>query len=478
MNYLSVPNSDLKLVDGTVVMLYRLPGLKWVLHNGWYNYNGKQYRGWYFSSIPSQTILPVSNEDLRMITVVADDTELTPPCPPGPPFPPGPYPGPPSPIFPPVPPDPDIPRPAFFSKDLEKQLLSAFITVSNPTKLDELDTSRIPSGKIVRVNSEDKYYIWSQDNETWSELEFATGEAIEEAIEEALNPVVESLEQTRIELDTVRESVGEVKRAVDDVEEDLATLQSEFDAVTSDLEHRADILDQKTDALQESIEFVQAKLTDYEVKTVVVEGDGTFIADAVLDPISGVLTLTRGTPAGGAMHFLGISSTPITDGGREHPKINGIEKDTSELFPGDVVLYSPDGDTNYLEFVWCLDETGTGHWSQIGDEASYVPKTRRVEAGDGLSGGGSLENDIILSHGPTGTGESTTLNIDGEGIQYVSGVEVDQFGHVQGLVSKSVSKEELLETLGYKETTLTFVSNGNSVQLTVLAKRPQGNGGV
>ena len=69
LNYLKVPDSNVKLTDGSVVMLSRFPGTKWVVHNGWYNYAGRRYMGWYFCSIPAQTIIPANSQDLTMITV-------------------------------------------------------------------------------------------------------------------------------------------------------------------------------------------------------------------------------------------------------------------------------------------------------------------------------------------------------------------------------------------------------------------------
>ena len=95
VNYLKVPDSNIKLTDGSVVMLARFPGTKWVVHYGWYNYSGRNAMGWYFSSIPAETIIPVSNSDLQLIVLVdqgqtsdvpqsiGDPSPMI-PCPPGP----------------------------------------------------------------------------------------------------------------------------------------------------------------------------------------------------------------------------------------------------------------------------------------------------------------------------------------------------------------------------------------------------------
>lgn len=263
---------------------------------------------------------------------------------------------------------------------------------------------------------------------------------------------------------------------------------------------------------------LDAYLSPWHVKSVDIQGEGTFVASVAFDDATGKLTFTKGTPPAlakgvdienapvqlgfgesvklvkgtavsdntirddtvvytlpelpdqidtveilnndgtitvrttyasgevressitlqlaGALHFLGTSTTPVTDGGREHPKINNREMDTEQLHVGDVVRYSPAGDNNYIEFMWVEDDEGTGRWSSIGDESSYTPKTRRVDAGEGLSGGGALTEDVTLSHGQTGTGEDHTYN-DGElsenNFKVPTGVEVDAFGHVKGV---------------------------------------------
>ena len=64
----------------------------------------------------------------------------------------------------------------------------------------------------------------------------------------------------------------------------------------------------------------------------------------------------------GAMHFRGVSTTAITDGGTEHPTIDGTE--FIGAVAGDVVLY------NQQEYVWVGDK-----WELLGDEGSYVLKT-------------------------------------------------------------------------------------------------------
>lgn len=188
MNYLPVPDSNLKLYEGSIVELERFTDVKWILHNGWYTYNDTTYMGWYFESIPAQTQLPVSPDDLRGITLISGKSDDA--CPdnaiphchhhdvPG---------G----LFPPVPPKPEPEKPAFFSKKLKIQLEEAFITVPSIAKRDELVAEQsIPDGKIVRVNNvegEPKYYIWDGYNEHWNDFELTTKEDVDAVVAQAIS---------------------------------------------------------------------------------------------------------------------------------------------------------------------------------------------------------------------------------------------------------------------------------------------------
>ena len=86
--YVIIPGTGQKVYEGSVVMLYRLPNLRWILHYGYYSHNAKKQQGWYFSSIPSDTTMPVFNEDLVAMKVIDGQPGPMPPAPPVPPFPP------------------------------------------------------------------------------------------------------------------------------------------------------------------------------------------------------------------------------------------------------------------------------------------------------------------------------------------------------------------------------------------------------
>lgn len=160
--YIIIPGTQQRIYEGTVVMLQRLPNLKWIVHYGYYTYNGKTQKGWYFSSIPSDTTMPVFNEDLCGI-IILDGSQPAPPIPPIPPpgpFPPGPY--------------PPAPVPIPFTPKDKAQLDSAMLTVDDLAARDRLGRKHLQDGKIVRVNDSDgqgnpEYYSWDAATSKWVE---------------------------------------------------------------------------------------------------------------------------------------------------------------------------------------------------------------------------------------------------------------------------------------------------------------------
>ena len=116
------------------------------------------------------------------------------------------------------------------------------------------------------------------------------------------------------------------------------------------------------------------------------------------------------------MHFLGSTSTAVSDGGSEVPTIGGK---TVTPAAGDIVLW---GNQEYIY-------NSTGTWEVFGNEGSYAIKTQKIEAGEGLTGGGDLSDDRVISHAvPTGAG--TSNNKTATAGTFISGLTFDKFGHV------------------------------------------------
>lgn len=150
-----VTDTGVIIYDGSVVILSQYPNVKWLIKNGWYTYKGKQYNGWYFSSIPANDTMPVDTSDLSGITLVSGPNC----CPP----PPG-----------PVPPGPG-PSEERFTHELRIQLERAWITVDTIEQRDRLNIRLVPDGKVVKVNDvggQVKYYSYDQSTSTWVEEVF------------------------------------------------------------------------------------------------------------------------------------------------------------------------------------------------------------------------------------------------------------------------------------------------------------------
>ena len=94
-------------------------------------------------------------------------------------------------------------------------------------------------------------------------------------------------------------------------------------------------------------------------------------------PTSGAVYSAIAAAVTSALHYRGMSSTALTDGGTETAIIGGVA-----LVPqsGDVVIY------NGFEFLW-----ENSVWNKLGDDSSYALKTITV-SGDGtyITGGGDL----------------------------------------------------------------------------------------
>lgn len=255
MSKLVVPGTGLTLTDGTIVMLARYPGTKWIVHSGWYTYMGQQYQGWYFCSIPAQTVLPVNEEDLRLLTVISGSCDSscpsggyppTPgcpvdPCPPGrPPFPPG--------------------RPPLLPHHIMHEIDQAWISVETIAQRNQLNKRLIPNGKVVRVNNVSgvaKYYIWNQVIEEWQEETFGIDTSRFLTSEAADAKYV-----TRSEVvDEVRSQITEadIPKLVKDEVENSEELKSVVDDIANEIV--PNIVNDATADLTERVETVESDVT-------------------------------------------------------------------------------------------------------------------------------------------------------------------------------------------------------------------------
>ena len=156
-NHIVVPNTGQQLYSGTILIISRFPNIRWVLQYGWYTYNNQKSTGWYLSSIPGGTILPVTESDLNCAIVVQANSSQMCPVPPHP----HPHPG------------PQPPTPGPTPSTMQEMLDRAMITVDTIAQRNSLNNQFLPNGKMVRVNDVDgevRYYEWSDALLDWIDI--------------------------------------------------------------------------------------------------------------------------------------------------------------------------------------------------------------------------------------------------------------------------------------------------------------------
>ena len=104
--------------------------------------------------------------------------------------------------------------------------------------------------------------------------------------------------------------------------------------------------------------------------------------------------------------------------------------DTYDLPDGRICrVNNVDGEPKY--YIWSIQ---TKTWEDyefdidVKDQVEEVLSTKHVVAGKGLAGGGALNEDVVITHDATGTGQPQTYS--GTSTEVISGIHVDEFGHV------------------------------------------------
>lgn len=153
VDYVVIPNTNIRLYDGDIVKLSNKPRTKWVVHSGWYIFDGNQNYGWYFECIKNGEILPVSTVDLTLCTLDTTKTQGS---------------------------SKHDGKVVGYTKPFTEydadSLIRAFITVDTIEQRDNLDHKELVDGKLVRVNNvygDVKYYAWIQGESTWEEVQFS-----------------------------------------------------------------------------------------------------------------------------------------------------------------------------------------------------------------------------------------------------------------------------------------------------------------
>ncbi len=166
--YITIPNTSVRLYDGDIVKISKYPKSKWIVHCGWYIDDSQQNYGWYLSNIKSGKTLPVNIIDLTTCTLISSYTQ-------GSTFRSG--------------PELNYTRP-FTDSDAEI-LNRTFISVDTIEQRDNLDTSKLINGRMVRVNDVEgtiAYYAWNAKTQSWEET--ALADTIQRVVGSAEHPVI------------------------------------------------------------------------------------------------------------------------------------------------------------------------------------------------------------------------------------------------------------------------------------------------
>ena len=156
----------------------------------------------------------------------------------------------------------------------------------------------------------------------------------------------------------------------------------------------------------------------------------------------------------GAMHFIGTTTTALTDGATTATLAGSGLNKTTGFVAGDVVIY------DNKEFVW----TGSA-WEILGDEGSYALKSYTVSAGAELTGGGRLDANPTISHDTSGVTSGTygpTAAVSGANSIAIPKITVNEYGHVT-----AVETFNYTGTADAKDGRMTISANGGTAVNTL-----------
>lgn len=200
---------------------------------------------------------------------------------------------------------------------------------------------------------------------------------------------------------------------------------------------------------------------------------GTFTANQVGNSEIDITAADLGLSS--ALSFAGTTTTDLTDGATTNPiKVNG--KDYTAI-SGNVVLY------NNKEFIW----NGT-LWEELGDEASHALKSIKIEAGEGLTGGGTLEANRTISHATTSAVTAAPVKIGRDELGHVvigTALTTAQNGKHGHTVSATIGKDTFLKGAGATTTKIslnksddTFVKSYSGVTSKLVTTTVTGTDGT
>lgn len=150
-NFIVIPGTNIRLYDSDIVIISTKPNVKWIVHLGWFIYDGVQNYNWYFVSIKDGEILPASVIDLTLCTLVTSKTQGS------------------------IRYDGKVVNYTRPFTEADAEILNrAFITVDTIAQRDNLDKNLLIDGKMVRVNDIGAgfpgYFIWDAELKIWERV--------------------------------------------------------------------------------------------------------------------------------------------------------------------------------------------------------------------------------------------------------------------------------------------------------------------
>ena len=208
------------------------------------------------------------------------------------------------------------------------------------------------------------------------------------------------------------------------------------------------------------------KTTQDVVNTPAASGNATAFIDTISQDTNGVITVTKKNITAAdlglsnAMHFLGTTTTAVTDGGSEKPTIDGAQKTP---VAGDIVLYGNQ------EFIY----NSSNKWELLGDEGSHALKATAIPGGELINSTAKLDGTGAISHAvPTGASAKTSTagnsTLSHGGKLKLPTITTDKFGHVTGTGTEEVTLPSV-PNIGFGTDTQYAVSTESKIELPVIS---------
>lgn len=148
--YIVIPGTNIRLYDGDTVKISNKPKDTFIVHSGWFVYQGTQQYGWYFTSVYTAEVLPAYIVDLTLCTleshrIINSESHD----------------------------GPEIKYTKPFTESDAELLNRTFITVDTLVQRDNLDPKTLVNGRLVRVNDvegQSAYYYWNSENGEWVQI--------------------------------------------------------------------------------------------------------------------------------------------------------------------------------------------------------------------------------------------------------------------------------------------------------------------